>query len=411
MSVTIRLSIMMFLQFFIWGAWYVTVGNYMGSHDLASEIGNAYSVGPIAAMISPFFLGFVADRFFNSEKVLGLLHILGGIAMFAVPNVENNLFIYVLMFYMLCYMPTLSLTNTIAFHSITNSEKQFPLIRVFGTIGWIAAGILVSKILAADTEALQFQITGAASILLGVFSFFLMKTPPPLKGKQVTVSDVLGLKTLSLLKQPSFLIFILCSMLICVPLSAYYAFAPVYVTQSGAFIDPATNESATGFYMSFGQMSEILFMLVMPFFFRKLGVKWMLLVGMAAWVVRYGLFSYAAITPDYAYYMILGGILLHGICYDFFFVTGQIYTDQKAGPELRGQAQGFLVFTTLGIGMFFGAQIAGKLHTHYVGTKTGEELLPAFKDFWLAPTIMAAVIMVIFFLTFWDKTKKEVSAH
>jgi len=394
-----RLSTMMFIQFFIWGAWYVTVGNYMGTAGLGKEaIGNAYSVGPIAAILSPFFLGMIADRFFSTERVLAALHLVGGIAIFCSPmfvdaeaDPSGTMFLALLLLHMFCYMPTLGLTNTLAFHNMTDNEKQFPLIRVFGTIGWIVAGILVSKVLKADTTALPLQVAGAAGIVMGIYSFTLPHTPPPSAGKEVSIGDVLGLDAMVLFKSPSFVVFIVCSFLVCIPLSAYYAFAPVFVGDSG-FEDPAYN-------MSFGQMSEVLFMVVMPFFFRSLGVKWMLLVGIFAWVLRYGLFSVGAV--DQVTWMIMVGILLHGICYDFFFVTGQIYVDKKATVDIRGQAQGLLVLITLGLGMFIGAQVAGQLGASIV-TETGEAALPQWKTFWAIPAIGAGVIMVVFGLLFKD---------
>ncbi len=395
---------MMFIQFFIWGAWYVTVGNYMKTVGLGNDvIGNAYSVGPIAAIISPFILGMVADRFFSTEKVLAFLHILGGIAIYCAPMMVDaegdpagRMFLALLLVHMLCYMPTLGLTNTLAFHNMTDNEKQFPLIRVFGTIGWIVAGILVSKILKADVTAVPLQVAGAAGVVMGIYSFSLPHTPPPSAGKAVSIRDILGLDALVLLKNPSFLIFIVCSFLVCIPLSAYYAFAPVFVGDVG-FEDP-------GFIMSFGQMSEVLFMLVMPFFFRRLGVKWMLIVGVFAWVLRYGLFSAGAV--DQVTWMILIGILLHGICYDFFFVTGQIYVDKKADIAIRGQAQGFLVLITLGLGMFIGAQVAGQLGASIL-TETGEAALSQWKTFWAIPAVGAAVIMVIFAILFNDKVNNK----
>jgi nucleoside transporter len=246
----------------------------------------------------------------------------------------------------------------------------------------------------------MFYVTGGACIMLGIYSFSLMHTPAPAKGKKASMGEVLGLDAVKLLKQPPFFVFMLCSLLICVPLATYYAFAPIFVGDSGALAD-ANGETAVAFYMSFGQISEIVFMLLMPLFFVRLGVKWMLLVGMLAWVVRYGLFAGAA--TDSVAWMIIGGIVLHGICYDFFFVTGQIYTDKKASPEVRGQAQGFLVLVTQGIGMFAGAQIAGRLSNSMLVGKEGAELLTAYRTFWLIPCIAAAAIMVIFFLFFWDK--------
>src|SRR5688572_21614144 len=396
----VLLSAMMFLQFFIRGAWYVTVGNYMAANGMTDAIFWAYTVGPIAAIISPFFLGMVADRFFPSERVLGVMHLIGALAMFAAAAVgaagNETLFIVVLLVHMLAYMPTLGLTNTVALHAMSNPEKQFPLVRVFGTLGWIAANWVVSKGLDADTLATQFYVTGAAGVALGVFSFFLPHTPPPAKGQPVSARAILGIDSLSLMRDRSFAMFILSSFLICIPLAAYYAYAPVFVGATG-FRNPA-------FTMSFGQISEVLFMLVMPLCFAALGVKWMLLVGMLAWVVRYGLFAGAATSG--ATWMVVGGIVLHGICYDFFFVTGFIYTDRKAGPAIRAQAQGFLVLVTQGLGMLIGAQLSGALFNNIVA-KGGDgvelardEVMRNWQQFWLYPCVAAAVVMIVFFIFF-----------
>ncbi len=436
---TFRLGIMMFLQFFVWGAWYVTVGNYMKSFGWFDWVGTAYTVAPIAAIVSPFFLGMVADRYFPSEKVLGVLHLLGGLAMFAAPQIVAQgpeYFIGALFIHTLCYMPTLGLTNTLAFHNITNQEKEFPIIRVFGTIGWIAAGWVVSLMLKADASATQFYVTGSAAIALGLYSFTLPHTPPPAAGKAVTIREVLGLDALSLLKQPSFAIFILSSFLICIPLAAYYAFAPVYVGKVGF--------ESVGYVMSYGQISEIVFMLAMPLFFMALGVKRMLLIGMIAWVVRYGLFSYA--NEDNTQMLVFLGILLHGICYDFFFVTGFIYTDKKCSKEIRGQAQGLLVLITQGLGLGIGAQLMQRLAGHYtpadaaaLNKESAELTVQAFelKDavaaeplikkagelgaeatkmmdwqmIWLVPCVAAGVVAVIFFLFFHDRVQTEPNAE
>jgi nucleoside transporter len=396
-AVGLRLSVMMFFEFFVWGAWYVSVGNFMGSHGMADGIAWAYTVGPIAAIISPFFLGMVADRFFATERVLGAMHLLGGAAMLAAPLVARQQgpgeywpFVGMLALHMLCYMPTLGLTNTLAFHHVANAEKQFPLIRVFGTIGWIAANWVVSKGFHADTTEQQFYITAAAGLALGLFSFTLPHTPPPAAGKPFSARDALGLDALALLKDPSFLVFTLGSFLICIPLAAYYSFAPVFA--GGFFKD-------TAFYMSFGQVSEILFMLVMPLCFARLGVKWMLAVGMFAWVARYGLFAGAA--EQKVIWMVIAGIILHGICYDFFFVTGQIYVDRKAPTQIRGQAQGFLVLVTQGLGLGLGAQIAGRIVARYTAG-VAPAAVTNWKMVWFIPTVMAAVILLVFIALFRD---------
>lgn len=393
-SVRWRLSVMMFLQFFVWGAWYVTVGNYMKAHGMFDQVFWAYTVGPIAAIISPIFLGMVADRFFATERVLAAMHLVGAVAMIAVPfaaEISPSAMIAALMVHMLAYMPTLGLTNTLAFHNITDQEKDFPLIRVFGTIGWIAANWVVSKWLKADEQAVQFYVTGLAGAALGVYSFSLPHTPPPAAGKKATLGEILGVDALQLLKEWPFVVFILGSFLICIPLAAYYAYAPVFTGKVG-FKNPA-------FTMSFGQISEIVFMLSMPWFFRRLGVKWMLLVGMLAWVTRYGLFG--AADSANIHWMVFLGILLHGICYDFFFVTGFIYTDKKCSKEIRGQAQGMLVLVTQGLGLGIGAQVVGRIVGAY--TSTGETPTTDWGSFWLVPAAMAGVVMILFALLFNDR--------
>jgi nucleoside transporter len=367
LSVTIRLSVMMFLQFFIWGAWYVTAPLYLGKIGFTgADFGWTYSVGPIAAIISPFFVGMIADRLFATEKVLGVLHLLGGGAMLMAASkmqgADPSATTINLMFFahMLCYFPTLALTNTLALHNMTNPEKEFPLIRVFGTIGWILAGWALSW-QGWDSSVRMFALAGWAAVGMGVYSFFLPHTPPPGAGKQVTAREILGLDALVLFKRPAFMIFMVSSFLICIPLAFYYQLAARTVEQANLL--PA-------FTMSWGQVSEIFFMVVMPIFFLRLGVKWMLLVGMLAWVLRYALFAVGA--PDQVVWMIFTGVLLHGICYDFFFVTGQIYTDKVAPKEIRGQAQGMLVLFTLGLGMLIGAQLGGRVETKYTPKKVAQ---------------------------------------
>ncbi len=411
---TLKLSVMMFLQFFLWGAWFVTLGPFMealkmgGKENVGKWIGNAYSTAPIAALIAPFFLGVVADRFFASQRVMAVLHALGGVLLLLAPvvaktSVENPLpFVGVLLAHMLCYMPTLGLSNTVAFHAMSNPERQFPLVRVWGTIGWIVAGWIVGTLArytaAGDTETARaaspvfFYVAGSSGVLLGLYALVLPHTPAPLKGRPVDVGAILGRDALVLLRERSFFVFAMCSMLICIPLAAYYALASVYVGQSG-FQDVPMK-------MTFGQMSEIFFMVVMPLFFVRLGVKWMLAIGMLAWVLRYVLFA-GAWGPEGAVadlkWMVLGGILLHGICYDFFFVTGQIYVEKRANPSIRGQAQGFLVLITQGIGMFVGNQIIGRLKDHYTIDGSTD-----WRSVWMAPAIFAGVILAAFVMLFKD---------
>lgn len=359
LKLRLQLSAMMFVQFFVWGAWYVTAPNYLGTIGFTgNDLGWTYAVGPIAGMISPFFVGMIADRFFAAQRVLGVMHILGGVIMFYATTMMRtqspspDMINMVLFGYTLTFYPTLALTNTLAMKNVGNAEKDFPLLRVWGTIGWIVAGLTLSWI-GWEKGVEMFYLTSGAALALGLYSFTLPHTPPIREGK-ITVRQILGLDAFVLLKDSNYLIFMLSSLLICIPLAFYYQITSRIVEMSGLPI---------GQTMSYGQMSEIFFMLVMPFFFARLGVKWMLGVGMLAWVARYALFAFGA--PDQISWMIITGIVLHGVCYDFFFVTGQIYTDQAAPKQIRAQAQGMLVLFTLGLGMAIGAKVAGIMEVQH----------------------------------------------
>jgi len=385
----------MFLQYAIWGSWYVTVGNYMGAIGMSSTIHWAYTVSPIAAIISPFFLGMVADRFFATEKVLGILHLIGGAALLVAPLVaegesaSSTFFILLLLLHMLSYMPTVGLTNTLAFSHLSNQEKEFPIIRVFGTIGWIAAGIFVSKVLGADETSLPLIVAGIASIAMGLFSFSLPHTPPPAKGEKPSLREIIGIDAIKKLNTKPFMVFMASSFLISIPLALYYAYAPVFVNSSG-IENPA-------FVMSFGQMSEVAFILIMPLLLPRFGFKKVLLIGMGAWALRY--FLFAAGADDAVVWMILSGIILHGICYDFFFVAGFIYVDKTAPKEIRGQAQGFIILVTYGLGMLIGSQVAGVLFNNII-TGSG---LAEWQSFWIIPAIFATIVMLFFGFMFKEK--------
>jgi nucleoside transporter len=400
MSVRLRLSAMMFLQFFIWGAWYTTIAVYMTSQGMKTLTHWPFTVNPIAAIAAPFFVGLVADRYFSTERVFGILHLIGGLLLLAVPRTAGSpgLFIGLLLLYNLCYMPTLGLANSLAFHHIADQEKQFPRIRVWGTIGWIVAGLFISFVLGRfvagvrpEQTALPLYSAAVASLLLAAYSLALPHTPPPARGQAVSARSIIGLDAFQQLGSTPFYVFIISALLICIPLAAYYNFTQLYLQAARV-----GNIAAT---QTLGQMSETLFMFAMPFLFARLGVKWMLLAGMAAWVARYLLFSAAA--PDAVYWMIALGILLHGICYDFFFVTGQIYVDKKSTAKIRGQAQGFFVFVTYGVGMLIGAQVAGNIYNRFLGGATALTL-DQWKSFWLLPAAFAAVVMLFFGLTFRD---------
>lgn len=429
-----RLSLMMFLQFFVWGAWFATLGKCLTDNGLGDFGGGAYGSAPLAAMIAPLFLGLIADRFFASQYVMAVLMLLGGGILCAVPHFgaaqNGTMVVNLCIGHMLCYMPTLGLSNTIAFSHITD-QNLFPRVRVWGTIGWIVAGLIVG-FQGWSASFNMFWVAGISSIVLGIYCFTLPHTPPPAAGKPVSLRTIFMVDALKMLTSPAFFVFILCSTLICIPLAYYYALTSNLLGQVG-FDAPAST-------MTLGQMSEIFFMILIPFFFRKLGVKWMIVVGMAAWVVRYLLFAFGA--QDQVIWMIMLSVLLHGICYDFFFVTGFMYTDSKAPREIRGQAQGLLVFFTQGVGMYFGYMVAfskfGATVTRY-GALTdainaakpakdltfGEQLgrmvsvnLPAnidqglltetmmqWKTLWLLPAGMAAAILALFIVAFWDSIK------
>lgn len=392
-----RLSLMMFLEFFIWGAWSVTLGLVMTQHNLAAMIGDAFSAAPIASILSPFVLGMVVDRFFPSQKVMALLHLAGAVILFFVPNAllsENGTQLLILLFaYTLCFMPTLALTNNIAFHNLNNSEKSFPVVRVFGTIGWIVAGICIGMAGIAASVTI-FYVAAACSAILAAYSLTLPHTPAPAKGLPLALRDLFCADAFALLKKSHFLVFAICAMLISIPLGTYYAYTASFLSNVGI-----SNVSTA---MSFGQMSEIFFMLIIPLLFRRLGVKYMLFIGMLAWFVRYAFFALG--VSEETRWLLYLGILLHGVCYDFFFVIGFIYTDRIAGEKIKGQAQSLVVLFTYGIGMLLGSQVSGAIYNRLFDNGTLNT--PAiWTSFWWIPAIAAAAIAIIFLFSF--KYKEE----
>ena len=430
-SIRIKLSIMMFLQFFVWGAWFTTLGLALSSNNLSEIIGDAFGAVPIAAIIAPLFLGLITDRFFNCEKTMGVLHLIGGVLLLLAPSLiasgKGETLSWIILAHMLCYMPTLALSNTVAFTNIDDRSK-FPALRVWGTIGWIVAGLLVGG-LGMSSSPKIFMIGGISGLVLRALCFLMPATPPAAKGKPVNIETLLMFDAFKMLGNVPFLVFILCSTAICVPLAYYFAYTSVYLPQIG-FQAPAST-------MALGQMSEIVFMLLVPFFFRKLGVKVMILIGMLAWVARYALFAFGA--PDQVVWMIMLGVVLHGICYDFFFVTGFMYTDNKAPKEVRSQAQSLLVFFTQGVGMYFGYMIAaakfsavkessdalastietptfgfwesfGKMFLSEKPAESGtlvSDAMANWKTFWMFPCLMALVVTIVFAVAFWDKYREE----
>lgn len=396
-STKAQLSFMMFLEFFIWGGWFVTMGTFLGKNLGANgaQIGQAYSTQSWGAIIAPFIIGLIADRYFNAEKILGVLHLLGAGLMYMMYQSGDfgGFYIYVLA-YMILYMPTLALVNSVSFNQMTDPAKEFAHIRVWGTIGWILAGLCISYVFSWDSEAAinsgmlknTFLMVAGASGVLGLMSFTLPATPPTADKKDVSVSSIMGLDALKLLKDRNFLVFFISSILICIPLAFYYSQANPFLVEVGV-------ENATG-KMTIGQVSEVLFMLLLPIFFKRFGIKWTLIVGMLAWALRYLLFAYG--DAGETGFMLILGIALHGICYDFFFVSGQIYTDSKAGQHVKSAAQGLITLATYGLGMLIGFWVAGKITDQHLLS----EGLHNWKAIWTWPAIFASVVLVLFLLFF-----------
>jgi len=386
-----KLSVMMLLEYFIWGAWYVTMGTYMSEFlgATGTQIGSAYSALAIATIISPFFVGMIADRFFAAQKIMGVLHLIGAALLYLATVVNDNAtFYWIILVYSLLYMPTIALSNSIAFGQMTDPGKQFPWIRVFGTLGWIVAGVLISS-LGLDKSAVTFKMAAIASFTLGLSSFILPNTPP--KGK--TTESALGTEAFVLFKDKPYLIFFIAAILVCIPLSFYYGFANVFLNEVGM--------SNVAFKMTFGQISEAVFILAIPFLFNQIGVKKMLLLGMTAWILRYVFFAYGNI--DTSTWMLYAGIILHGICYDFFFVTGYMYTEKKAGEKIKNAAQGLFTFATYGVGMVIGTRFSGFTADYY-----SVDGVFQWQSIWMVPAYIAVAVLIYFILFF--KEKKEIQA-
>ncbi len=388
---------MMFLQFFVWGSWFVTLGTFLGNNlgATGSQIGMAFSTQSWGAIIAPFVIGLIADRYFNAERILGLLHLLGALLMYQMyVSVDFTAFYPYVLAYMITYMPTLALVNSIAFRQMENPSEEFSKIRVWGTIGWIAAGLVISYLFSWDApDAISsgllkntFIMSAGFSLLLGVFSFTLPATPPGIaKGEKLLLKDILGLDALRLLKDRNFAVFFFSSVLICIPLAFYYQNANPFLSEMGV-------ANPTG-KMTIGQVSEVGFMLLLPIFLSRYGIKKTLLFGMLAWVLRYLMFAFG--NNEELVVMLLLGIALHGICYDFFFVSGQIYTDSKAGDKFKSSAQGMITLATYGVGMLVGFWVAGQITDFYV-LEGGHD----WSGIWVVPAGFALLVFFAFMLTF-----------
>jgi nucleoside transporter len=388
-----KLSTMMFLQYFVWGTWYVTIGNYLSGTLRFSdgEIGLAYGTTAVASMVSPLFLGIVADRFFASERILAILHGFGGALLYIASLQTTMLTFYpALLAYTLCYVPTVSLTNSLSFHHM--ERQRFPAVRVFGTIGWIVAGLLVG-FLKIEPTVIPMQIAAAASVAMGVYCLVLPHTPPGGSQDPVKVSSMIGLGALPLLRDRSLLAFVASSFLICIPIQFYYAFADLFLNEAGM-----TNAAAK---MTFGQIAEIFFMLMIPMLWLRLGIKWLLVVGLATWIVRYVLFACGFASPQ-LFFVLYIAVFLHGVCYDCFFVSGYMYVDRVTFGQARGEAQGFITFVTLGIGTFIGSLFSGWVVRLFSYTQ-GDQVLHHWDMIWLIAAICSAVPFLLFALAFKDR--------
>lgn len=395
-TVRVKLSTMMFLEFFIWGAWFVTMGTYLIKNLGATGTQNAgaYATQALGAIIAPFIIGLIADRYFSAQKILGVLHLLGAALLFYVTTVQKfDAFYPGILAYMVIYMPTLALVNSVSFKQMFNPSKEFPWIRVFGTLGWIVAGVIIGWLgwEQSGTLVLTFKMAAIASVILGLLSFTLPETPPAKRGQKTTFGDIIGLDSIGMLKNRSYLVFFLASVAICIPLAFYYNFTNPFLNEVGM-------KRAAG-VQSLGQVSEFAFMVAMPFFFVRLGVKKMLAMGMLAWALRYVLFAYG--DAGNGYWMLVAGIVIHGVCYDFFFVTGQIYTDNLAGDRFKSAAQGFITLATYGVGMLIGFYLSGPIVDHWKTSATSHN----WQTIWLIPGGIAAAVMVIFLLFFKDKNQ------
>lgn len=389
----IKLSVMMFLEFFIWGGWFVTLGTFLVKDLNASgtQISMAYLTQSIGAIIAPFVIGLIADRFFSAQKILGVLHLAGSVILwFASQASAFDSFFPLIVIYMILYMPTLALVNSVSFRQMRNPAVEFPPVRVLGTVGWIIAGLTIGYFGWEQTSqlSLTFKMAAAASALLGLLSFSLPPAPPTQRNANVSIKEMLGLDALRLLNNKSYLLFFLSSIAICIPLAFYYNFTNLFLNEAGM-------KSAAA-VQSLGQVSEALFMLLIPVFFLRFGVKNMLAIGMLAWVLRYVFFSFGNVDENY--WMLIAGIVLHGVCYDFFFVTGQIYTDSHAGEQFKSAAQGMITLATYGVGMMIGSLISGPIVDAYL-TSTGHN----WAMIWMIPASVSALVLLLFFVFFKDK--------
>jgi nucleoside transporter len=391
-AVRARLGVMMFLQYFVWGAWWVPFGTYLSHHGLDAFIGTIFSTQGWAAIIAPLFVGAIADRYFAAEKVMGVLHLGGGVALLLLPlaGADPTAMFLAALVVLGCYMPTIALSNTIAFNALDDSERQFPAIRVMGTIGWIVAGLIVGAGLHAEATAVPIRLAGTVSLAYGLYSFTLPTLPPRAGAERPTVVRLLGLDAIGTMRVPSFWVLIGCSLLLMLPLSFYYAYANPYLVEIGV--------PAAASVQAIGQVSEIGFLLALPLFFRTIGIKGVLILGMLGWTLRYALFAHGFTDTGPIMPVIVVALALHGVCFDFFFVAGQIYVDKRFPPETRNRAQSFLALMTWGVGSVIGSLIANAVYVAGTHGTTHD-----WRAIWMVPAGLALVVAVIFTVAFRER--------
>jgi len=399
-GIRLRLSLMMFLQFFVWGAWFVTMGTFLGKGLAASgsQISLAYLTQSLGAIAAPLIIGLIADQFFSAQKILGVLHIVGAGLLWAASTTSDfGVFFPLILCYMILYMPTLALVNSVSFRQMTDPDRQFPAVRVLGTIGWIVAGVTIGWLgwEQGGQLSLTFKMAAVASLILGLFSFTLPSTPPTRRGEKSSVREMLGLEALGLLKSRSYLVFFLSSIAICIPLAFYYNFTNLFLNEVGV--------EAAAAVQSLGQVSEVVFLLLLPFLLKRLGLKKTLAIGMAAWALRYVCFAFG--DAGGLYWLLIVGLLLHGVCYDFFFVAGQIYTNRFAGDRFRSSAQGLITLATYGIGILVGSLVSGPI-VDYFATPDNH----AWRQIWVIPAVIAVVVLIAFLLLFKDRDTPRTDA-
>ncbi len=394
-----KLAIFMFLQYFIWSTWYMTLGSYLGTvlKFNGEQIGLAYGAFAWGAILSPFIVGLIADRFFASEKIIAVLGVVGGLVMLLIPRLTTFGSVYpMLILYCTLYAPTLALGNSLSMHHLADAKKDFPFVKIFSAVGWIAGGVVLSQ-LKGEQSALQYYLAGGTSIIFGLFALLLPHTPPKKKGQDVSLGEVLGLDALALLKKPRFAIFLLCMFLVCLPLYFYFVNLGVYLTQL-KWEDMAQK-------MTLAQVSDVIFLILLPLMLKKLGYKKTIMLGILAWVARYFMLSASAASTGTA--LIFGAILLHGVCYDFLFIAGQLYVDDEANERMRGAAQGLIAIILWGFGSLVGTYLAGAVMQKHLLAEPKGDIAHDWAAIWSTPAWIAVGVLVVFMLFFRNPEKKS----